>query len=65
MNNVGYKPLYFHCETYLVHAMRIYICEIRFENQVIKKKHKKNQKKPAYTYQKNLSPGSKACVKLK
>jgi len=34
MNNFGYKPLHFHCETFLVHTMRIYIWEIRFENQV-------------------------------
>jgi hypothetical protein len=31
MNNVGYKPLHFHCKTYLVHTMRLYICEIKLE----------------------------------
>ena len=34
MNNVDYKPLHFHCKAYLVHTMRLYICEIRFENHV-------------------------------
>ena len=34
MNNVGYKPLHLHCKTYLVHTMRLYISEIRFENHV-------------------------------
>jgi hypothetical protein len=33
MNNVDYKP-HFHCKTYLVHTMRLYICEIRFDNHV-------------------------------
>jgi hypothetical protein len=28
MNNVGYKPLHFHCKAYLVHTMRLYICVI-------------------------------------
>jgi hypothetical protein len=55
MNNVDYKPLHFHCKTYLVHTMRLYICEIRFENQV-----KDNQK---YTYQKNFSSDFKVCLK--
>ena len=56
MNNVGYKPLHFHCETYLVHIMRIYIFEIKSENQV---KYNKT-----HTYQKNLSSDSKACLRI-
>jgi hypothetical protein len=56
MKNIGYKPLYFHCETYVADTMRVYSCEIRFENQV---KHDQT-----YTYQKNSSSFPKACIQI-
>jgi len=56
MKNISYKPLYFHCETYFADTMRVYSCEIRFENQV---KHDQT-----YTYQKNSSSFPKACIQI-